>query len=201
MESLLRGLLTSADRLLEAEAPGRSPASVVLGLLRRELAQVGPASPLVPPLSESLRLYLVRAGEGEGHGADSVDPTAVRLADVEMGDARVWRAIALMQEELAKRWRVEDLAKAVGMSRPVFAREFVAATGVTPLRYLTSCRLVVAADLLRESKATLAEIGAEVGYESEYAFNRAFKRHHAVSPGIYRRRLQTTAAVALRSAA
>jgi AraC-like DNA-binding protein len=203
MESpLLRELCATADRLLSLESvTEHSSASLVLGLLRKELAQVGHDSPLVPPLSESLRLYLLRAPAAKlkeaTQGAESPHVPHAQL----MGDARVWKAVGLMQQAVSQRWTVQRLAKAVGMSRPVLARQFVSTTGLSPLRYLTRCRMELAAAILRESNAGLAEIASQVGYESEYAFNRAFKRHHEVSPGAFRRRSHGVGAMGLRSAA
>jgi AraC-like DNA-binding protein len=83
----------------------------------------------------------------------------------------------------------------------VFAREFQRALGLSPMRYLTQRRMQAAAALLLGSDATLAEVARRVGYESEYAFNRAFKRHFQVPPGIYRQRQPATVACGLRLAA
>ena len=94
---------------------------------------------------------------------------------------------------------VESLARRVGLSRPVFAREFQRALGLSPMRYLTQRRMLAAAALLLGSDAALAEVARRVGYESEFAFNRAFKRHYQVPPGVYRQ--QPPVACALRAAA
>lgn len=102
-------------------------------------------------------------------------------------DPAVQKALSLMRAELAGRWTVTRLARRVGLSRPVFARRFVAETGVSPLRYLTQRRMERAAELLETSSLGLADIARTVGYESEFAFNRAFKRHHRVAPGAFRR--------------
>ena len=100
----------------------------------------------------------------------------------------IGRAIRLMRSNLAKRWTVKVLARAVAMSRPVFARRFVERTGLSPLRFLTRCRMNHAALRLEESRLSIAAIALEVGYESEFAFNRAFKRFHGTPPGRFRRR-------------
>ena len=103
-------------------------------------------------------------------------------------DRRVSRALALMQAEPTKRWTVERLARAVGLSRAAFARRFVALSGRSPLRYLTDLRLALAASLLEnDDEASLAEVAARVGYASEFAFSRAFKRQHGVAPSLFRR--------------
>lgn len=105
----------------------------------------------------------------------------------------VERALELLNADLSKFWTVELLARAVGLSRPVFAREFVRVLGLSPMRYLTQQRMERAARLLLETDAGLAEIAGHVGYQSEFAFGRAFRRHHQVPPGVFRRH-QTVAA-------
>jgi AraC-like DNA-binding protein len=92
-----------------------------------------------------------------------------------------------MHGALEARWTVSKLARRVGLSRPAFARRFVAQTGQSPLRYLTRARMLRAAELIRDTREGLARIGTQVGYDSEFAFNRAFKRFHHVAPGTFRR--------------
>jgi transcriptional regulator GlxA family with amidase domain len=118
-----------------------------------------------------------------------------------VADGRILKAIALMQGDPAKRWTVERLARAVGLSRAAFARRFEAAVRLTPLRYLSRYRMMLAAELLRDSDASLAEIAARVGYESEFAFSRAFKRHHGLPPGVFRRSAPAAFGTSLRAAA
>jgi AraC-like DNA-binding protein len=103
--------------------------------------------------------------------------------------------------DISKLWTVSLLARAVGLSRPAFARQFVHIVQLSPMRYLTRRRMQLAADLLRDSDAGLAEIAAQVGYQSEFAFGRAFKRHHQVSPGVYRRQPSSARASAMGIAA
>ena len=116
----------------------------------------------------------------------------------QVGDRRVFKAIQIMRADLARRWTVAKLAKEVGLSRAALARLFSRSTGQSPLRYLARCRMELAAELLRCSEAGIAEVAVQVGYDSEFAFSRAFKRHHGVPPGTFRR---TPATVALRCAA
>jgi transcriptional regulator GlxA family with amidase domain len=117
-----------------------------------------------------------------------------------VADGRILKAIALMQAEPGKRWTVERLARAVGLSRAAFARRFEGASGLTPLRYLTRHRMLLAAQLLQDCDTSLAEVAARVGYESEFAFSRAFKRHHGLPPGVFRRSAPA-AVVSIRAAA
>lgn len=102
-------------------------------------------------------------------------------------DRRIERALALLEQDLSKYWTVELLARAVGLSRPVFAREFVRMLELSPMRYLARRRMQVAAELLLHSDESLADVAGHVGYRSEFAFGRAFKQHFHVAPGTYRR--------------
>jgi AraC-like DNA-binding protein len=154
----------------------------------------------------------LRAGE---LATFTAGPTSVELLEIELRgaldreapssprlrhDSRIPRAIALMNGDLARRWTVAELSRKVGLSRSAFARLFKEKTGESPLRVLTRRRLSRAAELLIESDLGLAEIAERVGYESEFAFNRAFKRHHGVSPGAFRRRGGATGPVMTRAA-
>jgi AraC-like DNA-binding protein len=102
-------------------------------------------------------------------------------------DGAVERAVALLQLDVRRRWSVQSLAKAVGLSRAALARRFAAALGVSPIAYLTELRLMLAARLLTDSDRTLVEVATHVGYESEFAFSRAFKRRHGLPPLAFRR--------------
>jgi AraC-like DNA-binding protein len=115
-------------------------------------------------------------------------------------DATLKRALCLMHGALHLRWTVAQLGRRVGMSRPVFAQRFRAALGVSPLRYLHALRMERAAALLCEPALGLAEVAERVGYSSEFAFNRAFKRHHRIAPGGFRKALRSRLVPTLRAA-
>ncbi|MBS0389263.1 MAG: AraC family transcriptional regulator [Proteobacteria bacterium] len=102
-------------------------------------------------------------------------------------DPQVGRALALLHERPGDPWTAETLAAQVGMSRSVFAERFNALIGEPPMHYLTLWRLHVAAQRLREGPASVAQVAFKVGYESEAAFSRAFKRQFGTSPGTWRR--------------
>jgi AraC-like DNA-binding protein len=102
-------------------------------------------------------------------------------------DDPVARAIELLERDLARNWSVEGLARAVGLSRAAFARRFRAATGSPPERFWIERRMQRASELLRQGDRSLAEIAGAVGYGSEFALSRAFKRWAGVSPGQYRK--------------
>ena len=103
-------------------------------------------------------------------------------------DPLVGRAIARMHEKPAHPWTVASLARSVNASRTVLAERFVALTGVPPMQYLTQWRIALAAHHLRNGGRSLVRIAQEIGYESEAAFNRAFKRQYGTTPGAWRRR-------------
>lgn len=103
-----------------------------------------------------------------------------------MNDPVVGRALELLQSSPARPWTVATLAKAVGASRSALARRFNALVGTPPMAYLTDWRLALAADLLRDSDATLTTVAHRVGYGSAFAFSSAFKRAYGTSPQEYR---------------
>jgi AraC-like DNA-binding protein len=103
-------------------------------------------------------------------------------------DPQVGAALHLMHERPASPWTVDALAREVGMSRSGFAERFASFVGVPPVQYLARWRLQVAANLLTGRRMSIAEAAAEVGYESEAAFNRAFKRFVGLPPGTWRKR-------------
>jgi AraC-like DNA-binding protein len=109
--------------------------------------------------------------------------------DVRAVDAYVERAISAMRADPARRWTVASLARVAGLSRAPFARRFREATGKSPLRWLTEHRLDLACARLLETDLALAAIASEVGYGSEFAFAKAFKRLLGVAPGAFRREL------------
>jgi AraC-like DNA-binding protein len=103
-----------------------------------------------------------------------------------ISDPMIGRALALLHRRLAQRWTAEDLARSVGMSRSAFAGRFTRIMGESPMRYLAQQRLQAAATRLETSADSIARIAFEVGYESEAAFNRAFKRAFGSPPATWR---------------
>jgi len=104
-------------------------------------------------------------------------------------DRKVEAALEHMRAEPSSTHTVASLARRVGLSRAAFARRFARATGTTPLRHLTRVRLALAAERLTKTDDSLAEIAWLVGYGTEFALSRAFKREHGVPPRTYRRLL------------
>lgn len=102
-------------------------------------------------------------------------------------DRQVGRALALIHDRPEHAWTIEALANDVALSRSAFYDRFVGLVGQPPMHYLTQWRMAVAATLLRQSRAPVASIALDVGYESEAAFTRAFKRQVGTPPGRWRR--------------
>jgi AraC-like DNA-binding protein len=103
-------------------------------------------------------------------------------------DKRIGRAIALIHRDPARPWTLSSLAAEVGMSRSAFAARFNEIVGEPAIHYLTSWRMHLAATWLNEEGVGVAQMAARLGYRSEAAFSRAFKRHTSISPGSVRRR-------------
>jgi AraC-like DNA-binding protein len=112
-------------------------------------------------------------------------------------DPHISRALALMHGRPAEAWTLERLAHEVGLSRSVFADRFAHFVQDSPMQYLTRWRMQLATRLLERQGVGLAQVAAEVGYESEAAFNRAFKKCVGAPPGTWRRSRQLAAPVAV----
>jgi len=103
-----------------------------------------------------------------------------------LNDPVVGRALQLVHRDPARRWTVDELAREAGASRTVLAERFNAVLGQAPIEYVTGWRMQLAAERLRDGNEGIGAIAADVGYESEAAFNRAFKRVTGVTPGAWR---------------
>jgi len=102
-------------------------------------------------------------------------------------DAQVGKALALLHADPRKDWTVEDLARSAALSRSALAERFTLLVGEPPMQYLMRWRLALAAGALRTSDRAIAQIAEDFGYESESAFNRAFKREFELPPAAWRR--------------
>lgn len=147
--------------------------------------EVGSARPgaaaVMTRLADILIIQAVRTWAASEPTADGGWLSALR-------DPQVGRSLALMHREPGKDWDIEGLARAVGMSRAVFAERFASLVGQPPKQYLTHWRMRLASQWLREEGLNLAQVADRLGYGSEAAFSRAFKKHHGESPGSHRQR-------------
>ncbi len=123
---------------------------------------------------------------------EAVRQYATTLPDGQLGwlkglsDLRIGRALALMHQDTSTPWSADTLAREVAMSRSAFVERFTSLVGMPPIRYLTAHRLQTARLNLRETRRSIAQLANAVGYQSEEAFSRAFKREFGVSPGVWR---------------
>jgi AraC-like DNA-binding protein len=101
-------------------------------------------------------------------------------------DPEVGKVLALLHRQPAHPWTIATLAKEAGLSRSVLAERFRRYLSETPIAYLTRWRLQLGAQLLKSTSNSVAQLAAEVGYESESAFNRAFKREFGLPPARFR---------------
>lgn len=104
-----------------------------------------------------------------------------------LADRQIGAALSLIHQSPGLSWTVQELAARVAMSRSAFAARFTRLVGEPPLHYVARFRMQKARSLLREGRATIGEVAEAVGYESEAAFSKAFKRAVGTAPGAYRR--------------
>jgi AraC-like DNA-binding protein len=152
-----------------------------LQLLAMETNEGGLGSGLViSRLVDILFIQVIRV-----HVATSAGPEVGWLAA--LADKRIGAAIQAIHQETDRPWTVEALASVAGLSRSAFALRFKELVGESPYEYLTRWRMFRAGCLLRQSDKPLSEIATLAGYESDVAFNKAFKRITGFTPGSYRR--------------
>jgi AraC-like DNA-binding protein len=111
-------------------------------------------------------------------------------------DRFVGRALALLHERPAEAWTIDELGRCVGLSRSALHERFAQLIGMPPMQYLSQWRMQAAARLLLETRSTVATIALDVGYDSEAAFARAFKRFVGKPPAAWRRERDAAAAAA-----
>ncbi|WP_280386364.1 AraC family transcriptional regulator [Nocardia wallacei] len=163
---------------------GRHPSlRGAIDLLAAELSSPRAGSDAVlPSLLDAMLLYILRAWFEED-GADA-PPTGWIAAFRDVPVAHALRAIHAAPE---RAWTVEQLAAAAGVSRATLTRRFAATIGEAPLSYATRWRMILAAKRLRDGGDSIAVVARQVGYGSEFAFAKAFKREFGVAPGRYRK--------------
>lgn len=172
-------LLDALPPLIVLPSGGRS--RPLPALLDEEIARDEPGQSVV--LDRLLDLLLIDALRTWFSRPGAEAPAWYRA----MGDPVVGQALRLLQNEPAHPWTVVALAGRTGVSRAGLARRFTELVGEPPMAYLTGWRLAVAADLLRETDATVEAVAHQVGYSQAFAFSTAFKRVRGVSPQEYRK--------------
>lgn len=108
-------------------------------------------------------------------------------------DHYVARALALFHRDITRSWTVDELGREVGLSRSSLGERFTSLIGMAPMHYLANWRMQVAAQKLRNSSESLAQVANTVGYDSEAAFSRAFKKAFRTAPATWRRLHSKTA--------
>ena len=102
-------------------------------------------------------------------------------------DKHIGRAIALIHQDIAREWSVSELAREAAMSRSVFSERFRNLVGVPPMVYIARWRMLKARNYLAETSLSVAQVSQEVGYRSEFAFAKAFKKVLGITPGAARK--------------
>ncbi|MFG1707041.1 AraC family transcriptional regulator [Nonomuraea sp. M3C6] len=174
-----------SDRLLDAlpdilvitDDEGCSP---LLRLVAAEIARDRPGQQAV--LDRLLDLMLVATLRAWFDRPERHAPVWYRVKD----DSVVGTALRLMHGNPAHPWTVESLAVKVGVSRAALARRFTAEVGEPPITYLANWRIALAADLLRNTDATVGSVASKVGYSGTFALSVAFKRRLGTTPSQYR---------------
>lgn len=171
--------LPSLVHLREASAEA-SDLRWLIARLDRERRSGLPGAELVA--SQLAQLVLLQVLRAQLVADDALPPGWLRA----LRDPRLARAIRAVHDEPGHGWRLEELARAAGMSRARFAAAFKDAAGIAPLAYVTTWRMHVARQQLRERAGSVVEIALGLGYASESAFSHAFKRVVGMGPRAYR---------------
>jgi len=187
---LAEPILLSLPRLLKVSMREGGTAAWVQSSIRysvTESASSRPGSAMV-----LARLSEVLFAEAVRHYMDALPPGKTGWLAA-LRDRYVGRTLSLLHERPAHPWTVDGLARKVGLSRSALGQRFNALIGMPPMQYLTRWRTALAATQLRESDVSILRVATEVGYESEAAFNRAFKREFGLPPAAWRKRRRAAA--------
>jgi AraC-like DNA-binding protein len=182
-EFLFTPLFRSLPELLIEQAGCDRVGAVIASTVHEILALADAAAPgsqmMLARLMELLFVEMLRRHAAKMSAQDRGLFAALR-------DPIVGRALQCIHAEPGQHWTADSLARVAGTSRTVLGERFNALLGRPPIEYVTSWRIQIAADRLRGTANPIAKIAAEAGYESEAAFNRAFKRVTGVTPGRWR---------------
>jgi AraC-like DNA-binding protein len=182
---LFNPLCKALPPVIHAKSEGEPAMSFLAATVRHTFSEASAAQPgntcLLARLSELLFIEVLRR-----HMAGLPPGAAGWLAA--LNDPIVGRVLQLMHAQPAHPWTVENLARQCGTSRSLLAARFKALLGQPPMHYLACWRLQLAAEMLRDGAHGIAEIAERSGYDSEPAFNRAFKRYAGEPPATWRAR-------------
>ena len=177
-------ILQSLPRMLRVNLRGSGTAAWVQSSIQFSMAQSAAQRPgsamVLARLSEVLFAEAVRQYMDNVPEAQAGWLGALR-------DRHVGRALALLHERPTTAWTLERLSREVGLSRSALGDRFASLVGKAPMQYLTSWRLAMAETRLRRGEGSILRIATDVGYESQAAFNRAFKREYGLPPAAWRR--------------
>ena len=177
-------ILQSLPRMLRVDLRGSGTAAWVQSSIQFSMAQSAAQRPgsamVLARLSEVLFAEAVRQYMDNVPEAQAGWLGALR-------DRHVGRALALLHERPTTAWTLERLSREVGLSRSALGDRFSSLVGKAPMQYLTSWRLAMAEARLRRREGSILRIATDVGYESQAAFNRAFKREFGLPPAAWRR--------------
>ena len=176
-------LLQTLPRLLHVSLSESTPDVDLHAIVATMRTEVEVDSPGAVAIVEALSTVLLTLALRIHSRRDAISPSLLRL----IGDTRLARATQAILADPGRDWTLEQLAGLSAMSRATFARRFSEASAMTPGALLLQVRMSRAADLLARSRRGVADIGADVGYQSEAAFSKAFKRAMAMPPATYRR--------------
>src|SRR5215470_9598313 len=181
---LARMLLGGLPALLRVNVRGSNAGVWLEASLRYALAEARSPRPggagVLAKLAEVLFIEVLRMYMNEQH-----DGRTGWLAGV--SDRVVGAALGAMHRNPAQSWTVEELARAANTSRSVLAERFQNLVGTSPMQYLTQWRMLLAANMLSRSNTPLARIAEDVGYQTDTAFSRAFRREFGKPPATWRR--------------
>jgi len=168
--------------LIKADQAQTLVLHATLQLLASEMSEPAPgAEVMVNRLADILFIQCVRAHIASG--SESCKSGWLRA----IFDPKIGASLKAMHEKVENPWTVEALAAAAGMSRSAFALRFKELLGETPLEYLTNWRMYKATGILQDGEKKLFEVAKSVGYDSDAAFSKAFKRVLGVAPREFRR--------------
>jgi AraC-like DNA-binding protein len=183
LSTLPRTLVVRREQVARASPdgrPGSSPLALLAELaLSESKARRSGSECALSRMSELLFLEAIRAH------VDTLPPDQRDWLGA-LRDPHIGKALAALHDRPAEAWSLDDLAREAGLSRSLLAERFAYFVGMPPIQYLTQWRMQLAAERLRATNASLAEIATAVGYGSESAFSRAFKRQVGMAPATFR---------------